>query len=378
MTITYVAASSLASGTGARDIDKPAGVVEGDLMLLWLCINQSNGAPSVPGDWTLVDQETGATGIYVYRKLAGASEGANYSVNASNSANYTPAIVAWHSDDGGAILEVEDSATQANASSTNREYPSVTSGGTGRALACMGSLETNFSSAADAAMTERLDTGTSPRLYLMTQTGVGSGATGTRTATGAGATVSKTASVLVAEGTEAAPDAPSDLVAVAFSDTRIDLSWTDNSDNETGFVLERSPDGSTGWAEVATPIANSVGTSNIGLTASTTYYYRIKATNGGGDSAYSNTANATTEAAPLDDLVAPTGLAIAASGQQELTLTWTDANAVLDGVAIERSPNGTTGWAQIDTVADGVEEYVDLGLQADTEYFYRVRAYRDS
>src|SRR5207244_3318996 len=70
------------------------------------------------------------------------------------------------------------------------------------------------------------------------------------------------------------PSAPADLVAKSISAARIDLTWTDTSDNETGFVVERSLDGSTGWTPIATPAAGATTYSNTALSASTTYFYR--------------------------------------------------------------------------------------------------------
>lgn len=90
--------------------------------------------------------------------------------------------------------------------------------------------------------------------------------------------------------------APTGLTATAQSTTSIRLDWTDNSDNETGFRLERSPDGSSEWTEVTTTSADVVSYDDTGLAAGTAYWYRVCATSGEGDTAFSNTANATTQA----------------------------------------------------------------------------------
>lgn len=91
------------------------------------------------------------------------------------------------------------------------------------------------------------------------------------------------------------PTAPSSLSATAVSSSQINLSWTDNSNNETGFEIFRSTDGLT-FASIATVGAGVTTFNNTGLAASTQYYYRVWAYNPGETSTYSNTANATTQA----------------------------------------------------------------------------------
>ena len=102
------------------------------------------------------------------------------------------------------------------------------------------------------------------------------------------------------------PAAPTRLIATAVSDSQIDLAWTDNSSNETGFKIERSPDGST-WAEIATVGTDVVTYSDTGLLPATMYYYRVRATNGSGESGYSNTAMAPTGGVVLGRLPGPPG-----------------------------------------------------------------------
>jgi hypothetical protein len=77
------------------------------------------------------------------------------------------------------------------------------------------------------------------------------------------------------------------------SSSQINLSWTDNSNNETGFKVERSSDGTT-FTQIATVGANVTTYADTGLPALTKYYYRVRAYNAGGNSAYSNIASAKT------------------------------------------------------------------------------------
>jgi hypothetical protein len=72
------------------------------------------------------------------------------------------------------------------------------------------------------------------------------------------------------------------------------LAWTDTASDETGYEVERSTNGST-FSTAATLGANAESYNDPGRSANTTYWYRVRAVNGGGPSGYSNTANATTD-----------------------------------------------------------------------------------
>jgi hypothetical protein len=148
-----------------------------------------------------------------------------------------------------------------------------------------------------------------------------------------------------------APDAPGALSATAISTTAIDLTWTDNSTNEERFTLERC----TGtaavcdatpalYAQIAQPAANATAYGDSGLTPNTTYSYRIRAENTYGNSAYSNTATATTQ--PCQYEVTPTSFTFPASGGTgEATITTTAA------CAWESSSN--VAWITLDSGASG-------------------------
>ena len=86
--------------------------------------------------------------------------------------------------------------------------------------------------------------------------------------------------------------APSSLVGTANGIKRIDLTWSDNSTNETGFRIERSTNGSK-FSRIATVGANVTSYVNTGLKRGKTYYYRVRANGSPAPSAWSNTASAT-------------------------------------------------------------------------------------
>jgi hypothetical protein len=100
--------------------------------------------------------------------------------------------------------------------------------------------------------------------------------------------------------------APANFAAVADGENDIDLTWDDVS-NESSYLIEYSPNGSTGWTTLSSPAANATSASQSGLTAGQTVYYRIKAIGDGvnySDSPYS-TVSATTE--DVGDVTAPVG-----------------------------------------------------------------------
>jgi len=87
--------------------------------------------------------------------------------------------------------------------------------------------------------------------------------------------------------------APSSLVAKTISTTGINLSWIDNSNNESGFKIERKT-GASAYSVIATVGVNIRNYKDRGLTPNTLYYYRIIAFNMEGSSSYSNISNSRT------------------------------------------------------------------------------------
>ena len=104
--------------------------------------------------------------------------------------------------------------------------------------------------------------------------------------------------VLIGVGIEPTPVAPSNLVARKDSLNRfsqINLFWTDNSDNEDGFEIERSLDALTDFMLVGSVTKNVTTFNDDGLSIGTQYFYRVRAFNTGGESSYSDTASEKTD-----------------------------------------------------------------------------------
>jgi len=91
-----------------------------------------------------------------------------------------------------------------------------------------------------------------------------------------------------------APAAPSQLAASVVSKSQLQVAWLDNSGDEDGFHIERCKGvGCSSFNEVGT-VLNTTSFVDNGLARNTVYTYRVRAFNGAGNSAYSNTATART------------------------------------------------------------------------------------
>ena len=178
------------------------------------------------------------------------------------------------------------------------------------------------------------------------------------------------------------PTAPSNTSAGAVSDQRIDVSWSDNSGDESGFRIERSPNG-VNWSEIAQVGTDVRSYANTGLPSGTWYYYRVRAWNSVGTSGYSNVASARTQdpappaAPPPAPPASPASVAANASGS-EVMVSWADQSSNESGFDVLRekynSRKGTWGSAVTMNVAGAnITSLVDS--PGSGTFRYRVRSY---
>lgn len=156
------------------------------------------------------------------------------------------------------------------------------------------------------------------------------------------------------------PSAPSGLSATAVSSSSINLAWTVNSSNETGFNIERSGDGII-FNALASVGANVMTYTDNGLTASTPYYYRVIAYNAYGNSSPSNVANATTQSGGAGTVMHVESLTVTratlSGGKRRGVATvriFNDLGAAVSGAAVTGTFTGpTTGTVSGTTDPNG-------------------------
>jgi chitodextrinase len=143
------------------------------------------------------------------------------------------------------------------------------------------------------------------------------------------------------------PTAPGSLTVTAASTTQINLSWTASTDNVgvAGYKVERcSGAACSSFTQIATPTTTAY--SDMGLTPSTSYSYRVRATDAAGNlSAYSNSGTVSTPAPPIQVSLSLTSASVQAGiGTQSFTATvQNDAQNL--GVKWTLSGTGCTGAA---------------------------------
>ncbi|HYE53263.1 MAG TPA: PA14 domain-containing protein, partial [Chitinophagaceae bacterium] len=145
-----------------------------------------------------------------------------------------------------------------------------------------------------------------------------------------------------------APTAPSGLSAAATGFDRISLSWTDNSSDETGFEIVRATAAAGPFVNIGTTAAGVTSFIDSGRNASTQYWYKARAINAAGESVFSNTANATTQALPPAP-AAPTALNAQVVSASQINLTWNDNSSNETAFEIYRSTNNNSNFRLITT-----------------------------
>jgi len=165
------------------------------------------------------------------------------------------------------------------------------------------------------------------------------------------------------------PAAPSDLSATDINCNQIDLSWTDNSDNEDGFEIQRKVGAGGSWTYLASVAADAISYSDTTVSEDTTYYYRVYAYNDGGNSDYSNEANDATPQCTLSVALSvdpSSGSGYAPLNDVDLTATVTSniPGTINYTFYCNRSDSGTditSGWAaKYDGVTDNPKTAADV------------------
>lgn len=165
------------------------------------------------------------------------------------------------------------------------------------------------------------------------------------------------------------PAAPTNLTAMVAGPAQINLIWIDNSNNESSFRVERSTAANFTGMVPFTVSTNITSYSDNAVLAGATYYYRVFAVNGTGDSVTSNVVSITVSIPEAPYMLA------AASGLGVITLSWSDNSTNETSFLIQRSTASdfTANFIALSSPAN-VSNYADRNVSAGVMYYYRVSA----
>jgi hypothetical protein len=161
------------------------------------------------------------------------------------------------------------------------------------------------------------------------------------------------------------PTSPSNVQAISTSPTTIQLTWNDNSNNESGFYIHN------GYYLVTTTNQNVTSYTVTGLEPNTWYCHRIAAFNAAGQSPWTDWA--CTFTLPVPSLPAPpSNLQATATGPTTIQLTWNDNSNNESGFYIHN------GFYLVTTTGQNITSYTVTGLEPYTWYCHRVAAFNSA
>ena len=173
---------------------------------------------------------------------------------------------------------------------------------------------------------------------------------------------------------------PTDLRAVKNEKNAVTLEWTDNSDDETGFVVEASTDG-TAFTEAGRTAAGTTTLKAEGLEENTPYWFRVYAVGEGKMRSVESPVLQTMTSEPF----APekTAVVAPADGGEELALNvelkWKNDTKEYFGTVRYNVYMGTSADALEEIASDLYETgFIPEGIEANTTYYWRVDAVNDT
>lgn len=341
----------------------------GDYFLACAIYDGSSNAPALPEEWTsIAGSGTNALGYRLAFKQADST-----SEVAGTFTNATSVTIVHERPASGYSPSVGVFATGGSTTVTNPNVPAATlqnTDGTSRGFAFYGSRSSDITNLTtpptDMEICGEPNQDATDTLVAYRTTSTISSWSAHTTTFGGTVSTARCFFVEIKMSQSVPVELPTGLQSSVLGD-QITLSWTDTNAGTAQTLIEVSANGTSGWTTVTTKSAGVTSHVITGQSAGTTYY-RIRAIIGASVSSYTAAVSATVSIT----VNVPTSPAANASGSA-ITISWTDANSGAAQHSIERSPNGSTGWAEITVVAAGTNSYINSDL-ADGTYYYRIRA----
>jgi hypothetical protein len=170
------------------------------------------------------------------------------------------------------------------------------------------------------------------------------------------------------------PANPTNLSADNVTTNSCSISWSDNSDNETGFYIERSTGSSEHFIRIDTLKANTNVYTDHNVQSNTSYYYRLAAFNADGVSVYSDMLFVLTD--QIIYHIPPSNLQMISISPLSVEISWNDNSTNETGFQIQRADTSMTFTDLADVLSD-ITQYRDSLLNENSTYSYRIRSYNN-
>lgn len=151
------------------------------------------------------------------------------------------------------------------------------------------------------------------------------------------------------------------------------VTWTDSSNNETGFLVQNKQEGSSTWTDFCSTGSNSDGEADCtgNLLPSTSYYFRVKSTGEYADSDWSPSA---TGQAHTTSYCLPV-VSIGAYNCESVTINWTQSGTGVSHYEVWRKKASSSEWKNIaDDIPSSQFTYTDNDIISQLRYEYKVKA----
>jgi FtsP/CotA-like multicopper oxidase with cupredoxin domain len=173
------------------------------------------------------------------------------------------------------------------------------------------------------------------------------------------------------------PADPTNMTATAQAGPQVLLSWSDNANNETGFVIERAVGAGAFTPLVTVGARNGTGSvsyTDTTVTAGTSYTYRVAAVNSAGLSGYTSSDEVTVAGSPASPAPVTATAQTQGNRNARVTLTWNNVDNET-GYTIQRATNAAfTANVVTVTVGADVTTYTTGNVARNTPFYFRVNA----
>jgi len=166
--------------------------------------------------------------------------------------------------------------------------------------------------------------------------------------------------------------APETLKATCIDGSKVNLSWRDLSDGETGFEIWRRAASEAEWTLYDIVGRNTTSYTDLGVAPQTSYTYKVRAK----INDYNVFSNFTEQATIwIGSVNAPQNLTYKVNELNQIELSWEDTSGNEAGYKVERKEGEFGQWKQIASLSPNTVKYTDKLINNTKVYYYRIQGY---